>query len=161
MFYAAFLFFIFLAVFFFFYVTFGKRLCFEQGYLNRISKYKVRVGVCLYLCWWFSGGRCVLCVDTCQALKPSRVGMKRLEHPLLLPKIQPCPLTTSRAARTKKKKNDPATPCIPSIPPPSKRSCGDSHIDADFPRTSAPERQRLGEKGFRKIRPKEMEEMWA
>lgn len=31
---------------FFFFVTFGKRLCFEKCYLNRSSKYKVCVGVC-------------------------------------------------------------------------------------------------------------------
>lgn len=75
------------------------------------------------------------------------------ERLLFLPKIQPCPLTTSPAAHNNN--NNPATSCILLIPSPSKRSYGDSRNDTHFPRTSAPKRRRrLEEKGFKKFCPK-------
>lgn len=80
------------------------------------------VDVCVifffFVCRHLPGNKTLLC------------SMKCRERLLLLPKIQPCPLTTSPAAHNNNNNNNPATSCILSIPPslppppppPSKRS---------------------------------------
>lgn len=145
-----------------FLLLFGKRLCFEKCYINRGSKYKVCVGVCI-----FSRSQCVSlnvrCVFGCTCFccvcghlpgyKTFLCSMKCPERLLSLPKTQPWPLTTAPAA------HNPATSCILSIPAPSIRSYGDSRTDTHFPQTSAPKPWRLEEKGFKTFSPKEVEEM--
>lgn len=111
-----------------FFVTFGERLCFQKCYWNRSSKYKVCVGVCLYLCWCVSGCRCVF---VCRYLPDCK--------PLLYKtwSICSCYLRSNSALwphHRQVHKPDLTTACSLSlsVSSPSKRSYGDSRIDKDF-----------------------------
>lgn len=102
----------------------------------------------LYLHGSVSGCGCIRRVGTCAVIKPFCVerGARSIccRYPWSNPALWP-----------HRRQHSPPRP-LP-IPPPSKRSYGDSHADTDFPRTSALERWRLEEKGFAQRRWKKCE----
>lgn len=150
-----------------------RRLCFEKCYLNRGSKYKVCVGVCasvplrvcfplscllcLYLCWCVSGCKCVLCVDTCQPIKPSCVAWSARS-------VCCCYLRSNPALWPQHRQQTTTT-----LPPPAFLPFHHHHNVASgtlaltqifhghLPWNDGCSKR----KSLRKIRPKEVEEMWV